>query len=404
MMRSMLSLVLTLFACAPALALPANHATLGDFERASAIVVGKLQNVRRLDSYAYAALLQVDRVLEGVAPGPPMRILWEQPLATRPPHFYDGDEVLLAVDVVVPGTISDGVAGASDSSSSVFEVAGGGEAFFRLPDLQSLLLFRAYLSLPPAQRSTAIGVSALVRLVASATLRLREAALERLGEIDALEAKLGSDAKQILLLILANEDQPIEIRRGVLLMIGQQRLVSLRNDLISLLDTRPAVEPEILGALAQLEGGLPADLVERSLKRHNSAVRAAAVRFAAAGSIDDRLPAILRSDRSPRVRAEAARALARRGGTGRLRLAAEGLWDADAVVRGASARAIGERGKDVVPLLKGIVWSGSVQAAEAAVLGLAVAGSGSEPALMDVAARYPGAELRQLAWLAIIRF
>jgi hypothetical protein len=262
----------------------------------------------------------------------------------------------------------------------------------------------SYLSLPPTKRVATIGITALVRLIASAAVRLREAALDRLEEIDGLDAKLSPDARQMLLIVVSDDDQPLEIRKRVLALVGRRRLERLRSDLAALLRARPTVEPEVLDAIAELDGGLPEELARRSLERRNPAVRAAAVRGAPAQWVEDRLPAILRSDPAPQVRAEAARALVRRNGPARLRLAAEGLWDVDAVVRSAAARAIGPSGEPAVDLLRTIAWSGSVAAAEAAVLGLAVAGTAGEPVLSGIAAGHPSAEMRRLAWLAILRF
>jgi HEAT repeat protein len=403
MIRSTTSIAALFIASVPSIARPAERATLDDFERASAIVVGRLQNLRRLDPYTYTALVRVERVIEGVAPGPPMRLLWEQPLAMRPPNFSHGDDVLLAVNAVAPGLVPNTVA-ASDTPGFVFEIAAAGEAYVRLPDPQSLYLLTAYLSLPRAKRLATIGITALTRLVASASFRLREAALDRLGSIDGLDAKLSPDARQMLLLVVSDEDQPLEIRRKVLTLVGRRKLRRLRSDLASLLSARPSVEPEVLAAIAELDGGLPMELVERSLQRRNPAVRAAAVRCAPARLIDDRLPAILRSDRAPQVRAEAARSIARRGGAAQLRLAAEGLWDVDAGVRSAAARAIGRHGEPAVSLLGRVAWSGSVVPAEAALLGLAVAGPAGEPILREIVTRHPGAEMRRLAWLALVRF
>jgi HEAT repeat protein len=144
--------------------------------------------------------------------------------------------------------------------------------------------------------------------------------------------------------------------------------------------------------------------VERSLEDGHPAVRAAAVRGLSAQSFADRLATILRSDPAPLVRAEAACTLARRGGVAELRVAAEGLWDADVVVRSAAARSIGQRGAVSIPLLRRAVWSGSGAAAEAAVLGLAVSAAAGEPVLREIVAEHPGAEMRKLAWLAILRF
>jgi hypothetical protein len=292
----------------------------------------------------------------------------------------------------------------SDAHGLVFEVAAEGAAYVRLPDPQSLYLLTSYLSLSRAKRFAHLGITAVVRLVASATLRLREAALDRLAEIDRLDEKLSPDARQMLLLVVAGEDQPLEIRREILALVGRRKLHHFRSALVSLLRARPSVEPEVLDALAEIDGGLPVDLAKRSLGQRSPAVRAAAVRGAPADWIDDRLPAILRSDPAPEVRAEAARALARSGGVARLRIAAEGLWDVDAVVRSAAARALGSLGKSAVSLLEDVAWSGSVTAAEAALLGLAVAGAPGEPILREIVARYPSAEMRQLAWLALIRF
>lgn len=403
MVRNTISTAFLLAMCVPAFALPSERLSLDDFESASAIVVGRVHDARRLDSYTYTARLRVDRVLEGVAPGPPMRILWEQPLAMRPPNLLDGDDVLVAARALAPGPFANDGSG-SDMQGLVFEIAAGGAAYVRLPDPQSLYLLDSYLSLPREERFARLGITALVRLTASAALPLRKAALDRLARIDGLDARLSPDARQMLLLVVASEDQPLEIRRQILTLAGRRKLRRLRKDLVSLLASRPAVEPEVLDAIAEMDGRLPVELAQRSLARQSAAVRAAAVRGAPSAWIDDRLPALLRSDPAPKVRAEAARALAGSGARGRLRIAAEGLWDVDAVVRSAAARAIGSRGESAVLLLEHVVWSGSVGPAEAALLGLAVAGRPGEPALREILARYPSPKMRQLAWLALARF
>lgn len=402
MMRNTIFIALFV-ACVPSIARPVQRATLDDFERASAIVVGRLQEVRRLDPYSYTARLRVERVLEGVAPGPPMRLLWEQALATRPPNFYDGDDVLVAVNALTPGGGTD-AALPSDALGVAFEIAAGGEAYVRLPDPQSFYLLTSYLSLPPAKRFATLGVTALVRLIASASLRLREAALDRLATIDDLATKISPDAREMLLLLISDADQPLTIRRRVLALIGRRKLKQLGAGLVSLLRVRSTVEPDVLDAMAELEGGLSVDLVERSLEDGDPAVRAAAVRGAPAGPFEDRLAGILRSDPAPLVRAEAARTLARRGGVARLRVAAEGLWDADVVVRSAAARAIGQRGAVAITLLRRAAWSGFGAAAEAAVLGLAVSAAAGAPVLREIVAEHPVAKMRKLAWLAILRF
>jgi hypothetical protein len=80
------------------------------------------------------------------------------------------------------------------------------------------------------------------------------------------------------------------------------------------------------------------------------------------------------------------------------------LWDRAVLVRSDAARAIGQRGEQATPLLRQVAWSGSVEAAEAAVLGLAVSSDAGEPVLREIVAEHPSAEMRRLAWLAILRF
>jgi HEAT repeat protein len=310
---------------------------------------------------------------------------------------------LVAVNALVPEPTVD-AGQVPDALGVAFEIAAGGEAYVRLADPQSLYMLTSYLLLPGAKRYATVGITALVRLVASASLPLRESALDRLTTIDALDSKVSPDARQMLLLVVSDDDQPLVVRRKVLTLIGQRKLGQFREDLASLLRRGSTIDPDVIDAIAELDGGLSADLVQRSLGDRNPAVRAAAVRGASMESYGDRLATLMRSDPSPLVRAEAARTLARRGGIGSLQEAAEGLWDSAVLVRSGAARALGQRGEPAIPLLRQVAWSGSVKAAEAAVLGLAVSSDAGEPALREIVAEHPRAAMRKLAWLAILRF
>src|SRR5262245_60963993 len=134
---------------------------------AVAVVLGRVEESRRIDDNLYAAWLQVDRVLAGtVAPAARVRIAWGEPIPNRAPRLADGDHIVVAIDQLPAGSPWLSRLSVAGKGEPVFAIGAKGDGFLREPDANSMSVLSRYLSLPPAARTAAAGVNVLTEFVA----------------------------------------------------------------------------------------------------------------------------------------------------------------------------------------------------------------------------------------------
>jgi hypothetical protein len=372
-------------------------------ETAVATVVGRVREPARIDAHGCTATLVVEQVLVGEARvGEAIRIGWEELSARRPLRFADGEAVLLALDPL-PSASLWRQRFAAHPRERVLVVAGGGDAFVRGPDPGTIGTLAAYLALPPPQRERGGGVGALASVVARAVEPVAAAAVDRLAAIADLDRRLTDAARAVLIGTAADTARPRAVRMAVLDLVARRVLRSLRAQLAPLARRGSDVEAAALTAIAVLDGGLPSVEVKALLARRDAAVRAVGARFARGATLQQALPALVRQDPAPGVRAAAAVTLVGHAGPSGLEAAFPALADATPAVRDDVARAIAGLGPPVVPALAAAVRTRPLPEARGIVAALSLIGPAGTRALAEIAATHPSEELRTLARLGLGR-
>jgi len=379
---------------------PGGEPLLAAAETATATVLGTVEEPGQIDLHGWTARLRVERVLAGdLAPGSAVRIAWEELSRGRPARFGDGDRILVALDPL-PGA---SLWSQRFPDRDALAVAAGGDAFLRAPDAASVETLAAYLALAPEQRLAGRGVEALGALVSRAQPPLARAALARLGQVPALDSRISPHTREELVRRLADPGRAKELRQGVLRLIGERQLRSLRPTVEHHAREGSPLEPDALAALAALDGGLPAERVAQLLESDNSDLRAVGVRNAPGTASERRLARLLREDPDPRVRAAAVETLLAAQGEAGVGAASAGLFDGDARVREAAVLGLASLGPAAVPTLEGLVKRRTVEEAKAPLAALALAGPPGRAALERISALHPDEQVRALARLMLGR-
>ena len=78
-------------------------------ETATAVVVGRITDVERLDTHGYAAWLNLETIVgnppEAIDEAQPVRIAWEELSRGRPPRFAPGDRILVCLEPLASASI-----------------------------------------------------------------------------------------------------------------------------------------------------------------------------------------------------------------------------------------------------------------------------------------------------------
>src|SRR6185295_9541219 len=117
--------------------------------------------------------------------------------------------------------------------------------------------------------------------------------------------KLREPAAAALAAAIVNPARSEALRRKLLSLAGDRRIDALRAAVLQVSGSGPPLAGPAWAALAAIDGGIPADTVKRLLGDPDPAVRAVAVRHAAATAEQSRAIAAIRGDPAPAVRAAA---------------------------------------------------------------------------------------------------
>ena len=387
-------------------------------ETAPVSLVGHVGEVRRIDARAFACSLRVTAPLTiSLERGTLLHVAWEELASTRPPRLAAGDRILVSLEKLPGSSLWKQRLPDADTRAQTLTIAMRGGAFLKDPGLASIGVLEHYLPLSARDRDGAAGVSHLVRLAAKARPPLASGALERLGDLEHLSAKLGQAEAGALVAALLREDTDDAFRSRVLDLIGDRRLEPVRAPLAALISgdggqqqgdewLAPAIA---FRALGRLDDSLPEPVVETLLARPEPDYRSVGARFApaqAAGKEDNaggqqRLLRLLRDDPAPAVRAAAVTRLVALRGQQALEPALAALSDPDRGVRTTAARQLASLGEIAVPKLHAVVDQGSGVAAQAAIAALHLAGPLGRRALAEIAEQHADPGIRTLARLAL---
>jgi hypothetical protein len=359
-------------------------------------VVARVDSVDAVDAQGYRARLVVERDLAGAADtgtSETLTIGWEELAQGRPPRFAVGERVLVALDPL-PGyslwrkRFPDGKA---------FAVAMQGLAFLRDPGPGTIDALARYVHVAPDERSEAPGVEALARLVADAVDSVALGSAQRLADVAGLATKLREPAAAALGAAIASPTRSEALRRTLLALAGDRRLDALRPFVLQVTVMGPPLAGPAWTALAQIDGGIPADTVKRLLGDADPGVRAVAARYAADTPEQARAIAAMRHDPAPEVRAAAALAMIATRDPTALAAGYDALFDRDATVRAAAGRALGALGSDTVPHLRELALGRSMPDAEGPLGALAFGGSEGQAALIELSLTHSDEKARGFA-------
>ena len=372
-------------------------------ERAPWALVAVFEAPRPLDGEAYVALARVERTLMGQT-RERVEVVWEERARQRPVRFAAGDRVLLALEPLPGHSVwRQRIPDAEQRARSLY-VALEGEAFARAPSAGAVLELEHYLRLPPDLRERATGVGYLAALAEGAEPPIAASALERLAAVPDLDAQLDPGAAASLVRALLRDDDDGALRERTLALVGSGPLRALRPLLIVLAAREPLAPAAVFDALGRVDGALPSEQALRLLAVSDADDhRRAGARYASGAAVQ-RLPAVLKSDAAPKVRAAAVTRWLEVEGVGGADRASPALRDSDAEVRNVALMALAQLGPDAVPVLRAAIETAPPEVARSAVAALTVAGGpASTSVLRQLADTHPDEGVRMLAGAALGR-
>lgn len=369
---------------------------LAALESAPVAALVRVDAVQAVDASGRAANVAVLQPLRGTAAGASLTVLWEELARGRPPRLAGGQTVLVAL--VAPPSGSLWTQRRRDRPGAL-AIAGHGDALLHAPPPRDLELLSRYAALPldaePAARA-----AVLLELAGTASAPLAGAAIARLAAVPALTAAIPDQGLVALLDWAGDGERAPAERAAIVALAGTARRPATRPALERLARPGGAFEVEALTALAALDGGLPPTRAEALLDRPQPAARAVGARFASGNAVERRLPALVRDDPDPRVRAAAAITLAATRTAWGVDGCVPALADTDPSVRAAAAQALGALGAAAVPQLDDVARTRSAEA-RGALTALALAGPSGEQALRRLSVELADPKLRAFARLAL---
>lgn len=391
---------------------PGGHGLLDAMESRSLTVVGRIDEVRRLDRHGFAARVWIERVVgphpRELAEGEPLRLAWEELATGRAPRFASPERVLVVLEPL--GTASIWRSRIPDASRrrQTYGVALEGEAFLRDPAPGSLDHLHHYLSIAPGERDGPAGVRLLASLAEGAQPTLALAAARRLAGVAELAGKLDAPGEEALVGALQRPDAGPELQGLLVSVAASVRSASLAKRLSrALADRSPPPPAPLFEALARsADAGLGDRDLAWLLERPEAGYRLVVARSASR----ERVPTLRRlraDDPDPVVRAAALGRLRELLGADALPDALAGLADPDPGVRAEAARSAASLGEAAVAALREAAWgrqaccAESQEARRASVAALGLCGAAGRRALTEIARDHPDPALRQLAELAL---
>jgi HEAT repeat protein len=369
---------------------------LAALESAPVAALARVDGVETVDGSGYVATLTVLQPLRGTGAGATLTVLWEELARGRPPRLANRQTVLVALAAPPPGSLWKQ---RLQQHPGAVAIAANGDALLHAPAPRDVELLVRYAALP-TDAAGELRAAVLLELAGSASPPLAGTALERLTTVPALTAAIPDKGLVALLDWTADGERPLAQRVAIVNLAGAARRPATRPALEQLARPGGGLEAEALVALAAIDGGLPPARAEALLDRPQPAVRAVGARFASGEAVERRLPALVRSDPDPRVRAAAATALAATHTAWGVDGCVPALADSDPAVRSAAAEALGALGAAVVPQLDDVARTRPAEA-RGALTALALAGPTGEQALRRLSVELPDPKLRDFARLAL---
>jgi hypothetical protein len=378
-------------------------------------VVGRIDNVQRLDVHSYTASVWVERILgirsDEHEEGTPLRFAWEELATGRPPRFEDGDRALLCLERLSTASIWRERVPDPSVRRQTTGLAMEGDAFLRDPSLASLEGLHHFLSLSPSDRDSSTGVGYLLALTDSARIALAVSAAERLSDMNGLDEKLlylGRSGERMILKALLREDAEPDLARAMLRVVEAGANPSLSRELQRTTRMRASKAPSRLfqASATASNGKLPDEQVKWLMKHADPAYRVVAARTISGRNAAARLRKLL-ADPAPQVRIAALARFVELGDPDALSLALTILADSDPVVRSAAARTAAAFGENGTAGLRSVAYgryattADSVDAPLSAVAGLAFSGTGGRKVLAQIANDHPDDSMRKLARIAL---
>jgi hypothetical protein len=370
-------------------------------ESSPATVVGSFESTRALDARSHAAILRVETAVAGeIEPGSRLSLAWEELAASRTPRFAAGDRVLVVLAPLPGASIWLTRLPRAAERQATMTVALAGKAFLRSPSPASATLLAHYLTLAPLARGGAPGTGYLCEIAAGAEIPLAIDAVARLDARSDLDAQLGPKSAARLVAALLRTDASEALRAGVVALVERHRLESMRAAL-TVVASQPEAPAVAFEALAGLDGLAP-ELTARLLADAASDRRAVGARHAEGASAYAELRELLAEDPAPEVRAAALERLVELEGSDAVSAIANALSDPEPSVRILASRRLAALGAPAVTELRRVVEGNDLEAARAAIAGLAFAGRPEAmEALRDFAANHSDESIRAFARIAL---
>jgi hypothetical protein len=364
-------------------------------------VVGRVEAPTRIDQHGFSARLRVEREIGAAPPAPQetVRIAWEELAPERPVRLPDGARVVVALEPL-PGL---SLWRHRFPQRDALAVAASGEAFLRAPDDATIAALTRWAQVAPEDRNRPPGIGALAVLAADAMAPLGGAAVARLGTIPGLAGGLDADATATLARAIGDEGRSTEVRIHLLSLAGSRRIAALRPAAATATAAGPPLAGAAWQAVAEIDGGLPPDVLRERLRDRDAGVRAVAVVWAVGTPEEERARHLAAADPVAEVRAAAVRALIEKRGRDALEIGYDALFDAAPTVKSEAAQQVARFGAEVVPHLRELALARTGQAASGPLASLALSGPEGRAALEAIAHEHSDEETRGAALLMLGR-
>ena len=374
-----------------------------ELEASASVVVGSFEQVSPLAHSAHLGVLRVEQVVAGDEPERPLvEVVWEEPGLTVPARFAPGHRALVGLAPLPTASIWKTRLPDGEQRARVVAIGGNGRASLARPSGAEIDLLAHYLALAPDAKAGDAGLTRLAQLAALAEPGLARAALARLARAHAAATRpLPREAAEAIVRVARRHDAPA-LTADLVAWLERTRPEELASPLrAAVAAEEPSAPVALRAALAAVEGELEPELATDLFRSQSESERMLACRYARGDLARKRLPGLVLSDPSPKVRAVAVERWVEVGGMAALPEALRAFEDPASTVQHAALQAVAGLGEPALPELVSLAESGRPASARMAVGALSMMGEPARPALVELAAGHEDEAVRALARMAL---
>ena len=332
-----------------------------------------------------------------------LEVAWEEPGLSVPPRYSRGHRILVGLQPLPTASIWRQRIPLDERRDQVGFIDTKHPGAIRDPSASATHLIHHYLALSPSARLGDAGLVRLAQMMARSESALARPALARLDErVASEEWALPPKARLEIVMALQRDDAP-GLVRDLLRWMDEARPIDLLEPISWALEKSgqgDAIRP-LESARAAITGRLEPDREGMLLASEVVEERVLACRYLQGDAARRRLPGLILSDPSPRVRTVALRRWVGLEGQAAIPEVVRALDDSSSQVRRAAAELLVGLGEPAIDDLHRLTRRDASEGARMAVASLSMMGRPAQGALEDVAVDHEDEAMRTLARMAL---